>query len=100
MSIAAKPLGLFGGLPFEQVRSLQIPIVLARLRALWRSLGYGGSKFFEGPDGPTGPAARKFEFLAFRDSLVQPLNLQHYHEFEVLKYKMFSKCSTHIGATF
>ena len=34
------------------------------------------------------------EFLTSRDFLVQPLNLQNYHEFEALKYKMFSTCST------
>ncbi len=31
---------------------------------------------------PTGLLTREFEFLTFRDFLVQPLNLQNYHEFE------------------
>ena len=42
----------------------------------------------------TGPASHKFEFLTFRDFLVQPLSLQNYHEFEVSKYKILSKRST------
>ena len=46
-----------------------------------------------GAGGPTVPALPDNEFLTSRDFLVQPLNLQNYHEFEALKYEMFSTCS-------
>ena len=34
-----------------------------------------------------------FISMACQKNLVQPLNLQNYHEFEALKYDMFSTCS-------
>ena len=43
----------------------------------------------------TVPALPNNESLTSLDFLVQPLNLQNYNEFEVSKYKLFSKCSTH-----